>query len=51
MVPIEGVETSVRIEILRELGWPSVVVRVLLVASVVVVPYNWDRAGFLSYPE
>jgi hypothetical protein len=50
LVPIEEVETSVRIEILRELRWPRVIVRELLVASVGVFLYDWDRAGLLRYP-
>jgi hypothetical protein len=50
LVSVEGVDTSVRIEILRELRWPRIVVRKLLMASVVVVPYDWDRAGLLRYP-
>jgi hypothetical protein len=49
LVPI-GVETLVRIEILRVLCWPRVVVHELLVASVGVVIYDWDRAGLLRYP-
>jgi hypothetical protein len=43
LVPVKGVETSVKVEVLRELRWPRVVVlvvRIFLVAIFRVVPYD-----------
>jgi hypothetical protein len=50
LVPVEGVETSVRIEILREMRLRTVVVSKLLMASVGIVPNDWDRAGVSPLP-
>jgi hypothetical protein len=50
-VPVKRVKTSVRIEVLRELRWPRVVecvIRVFLVASIGVVPYEWDSGQLFS---
>jgi hypothetical protein len=50
LVPEVGLETLVRVEVLREMHLRRVIIREPLVASVRAVPYDWDWAGLLRCP-